>query len=175
MAQAFERALIRQAAIGASFHVAAEQAMTCRGLAVGVAAWFGREAVLDLVERSEFERRVGSEHAATTLDHIDRSIAAGIDRARSMLGYAPRYSSLEALRESLRWLVEHGQADVAGLTFLNSVASLWDAVEVDRAVAPGGAWLSADLSRRSEAMTTAPRRRRRRARSRSRCRVPRGV
>jgi nucleoside-diphosphate-sugar epimerase len=117
VAQAFERALTRPAAIGSSFHVVAEQAMTCRGLAEGVAAWFGREAVLDLVDWDELERRVGSEHAAATLDHVDRSIAASIERSRSTLGYAPRYSSLEALRESLRWLVEHGRADVAGQTF----------------------------------------------------------
>ena len=116
-AQAFERALTRPAAIGASFHVVAEQAMTCRGLAVGVAAWFGREAVLELVEWDEFERRVGSEQAAMTRDHIDRSITASIERSRSILGYAPRYTSLEALRESVRWLVEHGRADVARQAF----------------------------------------------------------
>jgi nucleoside-diphosphate-sugar epimerase len=73
--------------------------------------------VLDFVEWDEFERRVGSEHASTTLDHIERSITASIERAQSILGYAPQYSSLEALRESLRWLVEHGRADVAGQTF----------------------------------------------------------
>ena len=33
----------RPAAIGASFHVVAEQAMTLRGLAAGVAGWFGHE------------------------------------------------------------------------------------------------------------------------------------
>ncbi len=117
VAQAFERALTRPAAIGASFHVVAEQAMTCRGLAEGVAAWFGREAVLDLVEWDELERRVGREHAAVTRDHIDRSITASIERSRSILGYAPRFSSLEAIRESLHWLVEHGHADVAGQAF----------------------------------------------------------
>jgi nucleoside-diphosphate-sugar epimerase len=91
--------------------------MTCRGLAEGVAAWFGREAVLDFVEWNEFERRVGGEHAAATLDHIDRSITADIERSRSILGYAPRYSSLEALHESLGWLVEHGQVDVPAQAF----------------------------------------------------------
>src|SRR6185437_15418451 len=114
VAQAFERAVTQRAAIGASFHVVAEQAMTCRGLAEGVAAWFGRSATLDLVEWPEFEQRVGHEHATATREHVERSVAASIERARSVLGYAPRYSSLEALRESLRWLVEHGQADVAG-------------------------------------------------------------
>lgn len=39
VAQAFELALTRPAAIGASFHVVAEQAMNLRGLAAGVAAW----------------------------------------------------------------------------------------------------------------------------------------
>lgn len=82
-----------------------------------MAGWFGPEPVLDLVDWDEFERRVGHEHAAVTRDHIERRIAAGIDRARSALGYAPRYSSLQALYESLRWLVEHEQVDVGGRTF----------------------------------------------------------
>src|SRR4051794_28179138 len=114
VAQAFERALTRPAAIGSSFHVVAEQAMTCRGLAAGVAGWFGREPVLDLVDWTEFEQRVGPGHAAVTRDHIERGIAASIERSRSVLGYAPRYSALETLYESLRWLVQHGQVDVGG-------------------------------------------------------------
>jgi nucleoside-diphosphate-sugar epimerase len=117
VAQAFERALTRPAAIGASFHVVAGQAMTCRGLAAGVAGWFGREPMLDLVDWAEFERRVGPAHAEGTREHIERGIAASIERSRSILGYAPRYSSLEALYESLRWLVEHEQVDVGGQAF----------------------------------------------------------
>jgi nucleoside-diphosphate-sugar epimerase len=116
VAQAFERALTRPAAIGASYHVVSEQAMTCRGLAAGAAGWFGQDPVLDFVDWDEFEQRVGSAHAAATRDHVERSIAASIDRARSVLGYAPRYTSLQALRESLRWLVEHQQVDVGGQT-----------------------------------------------------------
>jgi nucleoside-diphosphate-sugar epimerase len=114
VAQAFERALSRPAAIGASFHVVAEQAMTLRGLATGVARWFGREPVLDFVDWAEFERLAGAEHAETTRQHTLRSITASIARAREVLGYAPRYSSLEALREALSWLVEHGEVDVGG-------------------------------------------------------------
>jgi nucleoside-diphosphate-sugar epimerase len=66
VAQAFELALSRPAAIGASFHVAAGQAMTLRGLAAGVARWFGREPVLDLVGWTEFEQRAGAGPAGTT-------------------------------------------------------------------------------------------------------------
>jgi nucleoside-diphosphate-sugar epimerase len=111
VAQAFERALTRPAAIGSSFHVVSEQAMTLRGLAAGAAAWFGREPNLELVDWPEFERRVGPQHAEATREHVGRSIAASIERARAVLGYAPRYSSLDALHEAVQWLGEHGQVD----------------------------------------------------------------
>jgi len=112
VAQAFERALTRPAAIGASFHVVAEQAMTLRGLAAGVAQWFGREPVLDFVDWAEFEQRVGPVQAEVTREHTFRGITASIDRAREVLGYAPRFSTLEALHEALTWLVADGQVDV---------------------------------------------------------------
>jgi nucleoside-diphosphate-sugar epimerase len=117
VAQAFERALTRPEAIGSSFHVVAAQAMTLRGLASGVAAWFGREPVLDFVDWPEFERRVGRGHAEATREHVGRSIAASIDRARSVLGYSPRYSALQALHEAARWLAAHGEIDVGGADF----------------------------------------------------------
>jgi nucleoside-diphosphate-sugar epimerase len=117
VAQAFERAMSRPAAIGASFHVVSEQAMTLRGLATGVAQWFGREPVLDFVDWDEFGRRAGPEHAAATREHTFRGIAASIQRAREVLGYAPRYSSLDALHEALAWLVGNGLADVGGQPF----------------------------------------------------------
>ena len=117
VAQAFERALTRPAAIGSSFHVVAAQAMTMRGLAAGVAAWFGREPAFDMVSWPEFETRVGAEHAGATRDHGHRNITASIDRAREVLGYAPRYTVLEALRESLHWLVANGHVDVGGQDF----------------------------------------------------------
>jgi len=116
VAQAFELAVSRPAAIGASFHVVAAQAMTLRGLAAGVAGWFGREPLLDFVEWAEFER-LHPENAQVTREHTVRSITASIDRARDVLGYAPRHSSLDALREALTWLVANGQADVGGQPF----------------------------------------------------------
>ena len=117
VAQGFERALTRPAAIGSSFHVVSEQAMTLRGLATGAAAWFGRDPVLELVDWAEFERRVGAEHATATREHVGRSIAASIDRAREVLGYAPRHSSLDALHEAVRRLAANGHVDVGGQDF----------------------------------------------------------
>jgi nucleoside-diphosphate-sugar epimerase len=117
VAQAFELALNRPAAIGSSFHVVSEQAMTLRGLAHAVAGWFGREPVIDLVDWEEFERRVGPEHSRISYDHVVRSVAASIERARTVLGYRPRYTTLEALRESLRWLATTGAVELGATEF----------------------------------------------------------
>jgi nucleoside-diphosphate-sugar epimerase len=114
VAQAFELALSRPAAAGNSFHVVAAQAMNQRGLAAGAARWFGREPVLDFVTWDEFTRRAGPGHAEVTREHTSRSIAASIARARQVLGYAPRYTSLDALHEALAWLAANGQADIGG-------------------------------------------------------------
>jgi nucleoside-diphosphate-sugar epimerase len=114
VAQAFELALSRPAAVGGSFHVVATQAMNQRGLAAGAARWFGREPVLDFVSWDEFTRRAGPEHAEVTREHTSRSIAASIARARQVLGYAPRYTSLDALHEALAWLAANGRADIGG-------------------------------------------------------------
>jgi nucleoside-diphosphate-sugar epimerase len=80
VAQAFELALTRPTATGASFHVVAEQAMTCRGLAAGVAAWFGREAVLELVDG--LSRAAGGQARgdADPASHV--KITASIERSR---------------------------------------------------------------------------------------------
>src|SRR5215471_1691576 len=114
VAQAFELALSCPEAIGFSFHVVAGQAMTLRGLASGVASWFGREPVLEYVDWAEFTRRVGAGHAEATREHTFRGIAASIARARLILGYGPRYTTLQALHEALTWLAANGQADLAG-------------------------------------------------------------
>jgi nucleoside-diphosphate-sugar epimerase len=117
VAQAFELALSRPAAIGGSFHVTAEQAMTQRGLAAGAAAWFGREAVLDFVDWGEFAGRAGPGNAEVTREHTFRSITASIALAREVLGYAPRYTALAALREAVAWLAANGQADIGDQPF----------------------------------------------------------
>ena len=116
VAQAFERALSRPAAIGASFHVVAAAAMTLRGLATGSRDGSAGSRSWTSPTGAEFERRAGAEHAATTREHTFRSITASIARARETLGYAPRYTALEALHEALAWLAAHGQADVAART-----------------------------------------------------------
>ena len=110
VAQAFQQALDHRAvALGESFHVASPAALTLRGYAEAVARWFGREAALRYQPWPEWRQGVAGEAAEATWSHIAHSPCASIEKARRYLGYAPRYSSLEAIREALAWLIGQGR------------------------------------------------------------------
>jgi len=110
VARAFELALEHfDRAVGESFHVVSEAALTLRGYAEAAAAWFGREPRLAFLPWDEFEASAGAEHATATWEHISRSPSMSIEKARSRLGYRPAYSSLRATREAVRWLAAHGR------------------------------------------------------------------
>lgn len=113
VAQAFERALAEEArAIGESFHVVSPAAMTLRGYAEGFAASCGRTAELEFLPWSEWSATVGVAESRATWDHITHSPNCSIAKARERLGYAPRYSSLGAVLEAVRWLVAAGRVEV---------------------------------------------------------------
>jgi nucleoside-diphosphate-sugar epimerase len=119
VAQAFQLAVERgtdaatgTALAGRAFHVTSDRAVTLRGFAEAAAGWFGQAAALDFAPWAEFAASTSPEHAATTLEHVSRSPAVSIARARSELGYAPQHSSLKAVREALDWLVANGRVAV---------------------------------------------------------------
>ena len=102
VAQAFELAVTSaDRAVGESFHICSPAAMTLRGYAEAMAAHFGRPARLGFLPWEEWRTTVTDAQAAITLDHIAHSPNASIAKARERLGYAPRYTSLEAVIESV--------------------------------------------------------------------------
>jgi len=106
IAQAFMLALEKpDASIGQSFHVVSPAALTLRGFAEAAAGWFGKPARLKFLPFDEWKRGELPADAEQTCDHIAHSPNASIEKARRLLGYAPRYSSLDAVRESVDWLV----------------------------------------------------------------------
>ncbi|MGQ7295126.1 NAD-dependent epimerase/dehydratase family protein [Quadrisphaera sp. KR29] len=123
VAQAFQRALEhRSAAVGESFFAVSDRGWTARGLAEQVASWFGQEARLRSVGWEEFragyQRRrgeqEGAEHAGASWEHLVRNHSASPAKAGRLLGYAPRWTSPQVLRESLVWLSSHGRVDLGG-------------------------------------------------------------
>jgi len=109
VAQAFVKALENWgSAVGESFHVVSPAALTLRGYAESVAAWFGQPAHLRCVPWDEWRTTVSEKEAAATWDHIAHSPNCSIAKAQRLLGYSPRYSSLQAVHESVDWLAKNG-------------------------------------------------------------------
>jgi len=102
VAQGFQLALAEaDAAAGEGFHVVSDRALTVRGFARAAAAWWGQEAQLRPVSWDEF-RAANPDHAEASWEHLSRSHSASIDKARRLLGYAPRYTSLQAARSAVQ-------------------------------------------------------------------------
>lgn len=109
IARAFMLAIANRAAsLGESFHIVSPAALTLRGYAEELARWFGQAPRLSFMGWETWKETVSSEDAAATWDHLAHSPCCSIAKAARLLAYAPRYSSLEAVQESLTWLIDNG-------------------------------------------------------------------
>ena len=110
VAQMFMKAIAnRSASVGEAFHTVSPAAVTLKGYAEAMAAWFGKEAKLKFLPWPEWKAAQSSEQEATaTWEHIVRSPCHSIAKAERLLGYAPRYTSFEAVQEAVTWLIAKG-------------------------------------------------------------------
>jgi nucleoside-diphosphate-sugar epimerase len=109
VAQAFIRAIAhRDVAVGKSFHVVSRAALTLRGYAESMFAFFKQQSRLQFLPYEEWSRTVSEKNARATWDHIAHSPNCSIAKAQALLGYAPHYSSLQAVQESVMWLRQKG-------------------------------------------------------------------
>lgn len=109
VAQMFMAAIAHwSASIGEAFHTVSPAAISLRGYAEAMYAWFGQEPNLKFMAWDAWSNAQKPEEAAATWEHVSRSPSASIEKARRLLGYGPRYTSLEAVRESVQWLIGQG-------------------------------------------------------------------
>ncbi|HUX13044.1 MAG TPA: NAD-dependent epimerase/dehydratase family protein [Spirochaetia bacterium] len=110
VAALFQCAIERwSASVGEDFHAVSEAAVTLRGYAAQAAGWFGRDIALEFRSPDEvWTRGLTDEEVSATWDHIARSPNASMEKARRLLGFVPRYSSFEAIREAVSWLQVKG-------------------------------------------------------------------
>jgi nucleoside-diphosphate-sugar epimerase len=103
VAHAFELAIARpDMSIGEAFHVAAREPVTQRDYASAVASWSGRDAVLDFLPWEEWKHTVSERDAEVTYDHMIHSPCASTAKIEKLLGFAPQFNVLEAVRDALR-------------------------------------------------------------------------
>jgi nucleoside-diphosphate-sugar epimerase len=112
VAQSFMAALENwRSAVGEAFHVVSPAALTLRGYAEAMAAWSGRPARLRFLPWEAWRQTVTEAEAKATWDHIAHSPNCSIAKAQRLLGYAPRYTSLQAVQEAVVWLRQAGQVE----------------------------------------------------------------
>ncbi|WP_086827916.1 NAD(P)-dependent oxidoreductase [Allokutzneria sp. NRRL B-24872] len=110
VAGAFVAAMAGRAdAVGQSFHVVSPRAITLRGYAEAVAEWYGRPDELAFLGWEQWRSQVPEAEAALTNDHIAHSAHGSMAKALRLLGFRPKHTSLEAIREALDWLVARGE------------------------------------------------------------------
>lgn len=102
VARAFELAIEQPAkSIGESFHVAAREPVTMRSYAEAVASWYGRDANLRFLPLEDWKSNKSEQDVSATLDHMIHSPHASIAKAERLLGFDPRFTAVEAVRDAL--------------------------------------------------------------------------
>lgn len=74
---------------------------------MAMAAWFGQEARLGFLPWEKWRKTVSESDANATWDHIAHSPNCSIEKAKRLLNYCPRFTSLEAVQESVTHLIEN--------------------------------------------------------------------
>jgi nucleoside-diphosphate-sugar epimerase len=111
VAQMVMRAIAaRHSAVGEAFNTVSPQAVNLRGYAEHMYRWFGKVPRLSFVPFPQWRAMQHSpEEAQATWEHIARSPSHSIEKGRRLLGYEPRYTSLQAVEEAVTWLIANGQ------------------------------------------------------------------
>jgi nucleoside-diphosphate-sugar epimerase len=98
-----------RASTGESFHAVSEQALTFRGYAEAMYRWFGHDPSIGYLPFAEWAKGEAPEDATATGEHIARSPNCSMEKAQRLLGFRPRHSSLQAVQQSVRWLIANGK------------------------------------------------------------------
>ena len=87
---------------GQGFHAVSPRAVTLQGYAKEVSAWYGKKADLKFEPFDIWKKRVSVTEADATYSHIMHSPNLSMQKAKDLLGFVPKYTSYEAVRECLK-------------------------------------------------------------------------
>ena len=93
------------AAVGEAFNAVSPAALTLRGYAEAMFRHFGHAPALSFAPFDDWAKAVMATDATATWEHIARSPCHASDKGRRLIGYQPRYTSLQAVQESVAVLL----------------------------------------------------------------------
>lgn len=95
------------------FNVVSAKALTLRGYAEAMFRWFGHEPKISHQPFEQWKSGHTADQAHHAWEHISRSHSFSIHKAWQRIGYSPRYSSLEAIKESVSAAIIAGHIEVS--------------------------------------------------------------
>src|SRR3974390_3099905 len=101
----------RAASIGEVFNTVSAHALTLRGYAEAMYRWFEQEPRISFAPFDQWKLSLEKSDAESSWGHIMRSSCVSIEKSRQRLGYSPRFSSLEAIQQSVNELIAKGRYD----------------------------------------------------------------
>ena len=101
----------RAASIGEVFNTVSAHAITLRGYAEAMFHWFGHEPRITYQPFEDWKRQLSDADAKSSRGHIMRSSCVSIEKSRQRLGYSPRFTSVEAVKQSVAALIAAGKVD----------------------------------------------------------------
>ena len=104
----------RAASIGEVFNTVSSHALTLRGYAEAMYRWFEQEPRLSFAAFDQWKLGLTKSDAEFSWGHIMRSSCVSIEKSRQRLGYNPRFTSFEAIQESVTALIASGRITVPG-------------------------------------------------------------
>jgi len=90
-----------KAAFGEGYHAVSPRAVSLSGYAEEAAGWFGKKADIRYEPFDTWKARVTPGDALMTKEHIERSPSVSMEKARAELGFVPKHTTYEAVRECI--------------------------------------------------------------------------
>ncbi|WP_416174345.1 MAG: NAD-dependent epimerase/dehydratase family protein [Bifidobacterium crudilactis] len=115
VAQMFFKAIEhRNQALGESFHAVAAESMTLYGYAKAMYRFFDQEPDIEFMPWPQWVEHINNESLSEhTFYHIARSGQYSIENARTLIGYVPKFGTLETVEQAVRSYIDRGLVSAA--------------------------------------------------------------
>ncbi len=94
---------------GQAFNATSKHALSLRGFAELLYSHFGHTPKLEYVPYEKFAQMVEKEDATETYEHIRRSPSCSMEKAEKLLGFVPKYSSIDTVISALDYKIKQGE------------------------------------------------------------------
>lgn len=90
-----------------TYHITSSKALTLRGFAESLYNKYGHTPAIKYLPLEKLIEQLDPYDASQTLEHVTRSPAVSMDKAKQQLNFIPKYTSFKAVEDSLDWFTQN--------------------------------------------------------------------